>query len=104
MDGREVNEQNPQVIATTDRKEPTAFFFVIFGLVYEAIATASSDGSSESRSGVISDACYFRRDPTTVWINWIGCTFVNVSSCALPADLFPYTQASHLAFSCEQYL
>ena len=54
MDGKEVNEENPQVIATTDRKEPTAFFFVIFGLVYEAIATASADASSESRSGVIS--------------------------------------------------
>ena len=54
MDGKEVNEKNPQVIATTDRKEPTTFFFVIFGLVYEAIATASADASSESRSGVIS--------------------------------------------------
>jgi HEAT repeat-containing protein 5 len=30
------------------------FFFIIFGLVYEAIATASADVSSESRSGVIS--------------------------------------------------
>ena len=56
MDGKEVSEQNSQVIATTNRKEPTAFFFVIFGLVssYEAIATASADASSESRSGVIS--------------------------------------------------
>ena len=54
MDGKEVNEQSPQVVATPDRKEPTAFFFVIFGLVYEAIATASADASSGSRSGVIS--------------------------------------------------
>ena len=56
MDGKEVDKHNPQsqVIATTDRKEPTAFFFVVFGLVYEAIATASADTSSESRSGVIS--------------------------------------------------
>ena len=53
MDGREVNEQNPQFISTTDRKEPTAFFFVIFGLVYEALSTASADASSDSRSGVI---------------------------------------------------
>ena len=56
MDGKEVDKHNPQsqVIAITDRKEPTAFFFVVFGLVYEAIATASADTSSESRSGVIS--------------------------------------------------
>ena len=54
MDGKEVSEQNSQVIATTNSKEPTAFFFVIFGFVYEAIATASADASSESRSGVIS--------------------------------------------------
>jgi HEAT repeat-containing protein 5 len=54
MDGKEVSKQNPQLVPTTDRKEPTAFFFVIFGLVYEALATASADASSESRSGVIS--------------------------------------------------
>jgi HEAT repeat-containing protein 5 len=54
MDGKEVSKQNPQLVLTTDRKEPTAFFFVIFGLVYEALATASADASSESRSGVIS--------------------------------------------------
>jgi hypothetical protein len=56
MDGKEleVNDQNPQVVATTDRKEPTAFFFVMLGLVYEAIATASADASSESRSGFVS--------------------------------------------------
>ena len=56
MYGEEVNDQNPQDVATTDRKESTAFFSVIFGLVYEAIATASIDASSESesRSGVVS--------------------------------------------------
>ena len=56
MDSKEVDDQNLLVVATTDRKEPTAFFFVIFGLVYEAIATASIDASSESesRSGVVS--------------------------------------------------
>jgi HEAT repeat-containing protein 5 len=52
MDGKEVNKHNP--IPTTDRKEPTAFFFVVFGLVYEALATASADASSDGRSGVIS--------------------------------------------------
>jgi len=53
MDGKEVNTKNPQPISTADRKEPTAFFFVIFGLVYEALSTASADASSDSRSGVI---------------------------------------------------
>ena len=52
MDGKEVNKHNP--IPTTDRKEPTAFFFIVFGLVYEALATASADASSDGRSGVIS--------------------------------------------------
>src|ERR1700678_2232679 len=54
MDGKEVDKHNPQLIPMTDRKEPTAFFFVILGLVYEALATASPDASSESRSGVVS--------------------------------------------------
>lgn len=54
MDGKEVTKHNPQIIPATDRKEPTAFFFIIFGLVYEALATASADASSDSRSGVIS--------------------------------------------------
>ena len=51
MYGEEVKDQNPQVVTTTDRKESTAFFFVIFvnGLVY-AIATASADAFSESSS------------------------------------------------------
>ena len=49
MYGKEVNNQNPQVVATTDRKESTAFFFVIFDLVY-AIATASADTFLESNS------------------------------------------------------
>jgi hypothetical protein len=56
LDGKEVSKQNPQLIPTTDRTEPTAFFFVIFDLVYEALATASAGTSSESRSGVISAA------------------------------------------------
>ena len=58
MNGKEVNHQNPQGVATTasDRREPTAFFFVIFGLFYEAIATASADASSESQSGVVVSA------------------------------------------------
>ena len=35
MDGKEVNNQNPQVVATPDHKKSTTFkfFFIIFGLV-----------------------------------------------------------------------
>ena len=53
MDGKEVNDQNPQVVATPDHKKSTAFkfFFIIFGLVQVyAIATASADAFSESSS------------------------------------------------------
>ena len=54
MDGKEVDKHDLQLIPAIDRKEPSAFFFVIFGLVYEALVTASVDASSESRSEVIS--------------------------------------------------
>lgn len=46
MDGKEVSEADKDLIPTTDRKEPTAFFFIIFGLVYEALVTSSADSSS----------------------------------------------------------
>ncbi|PPR04401.1 hypothetical protein CVT24_013210 [Panaeolus cyanescens] len=35
---------------TTKRKEPTFFFYIFFGLVYEALATSSADASSASTS------------------------------------------------------
>ncbi|PPQ91330.1 hypothetical protein CVT25_003770 [Psilocybe cyanescens] len=57
MDGREFDEKKVDLITPTDRKEPTAFFFIIFGLVYEALATSSADSSSTTsarQSGVIS--------------------------------------------------
>lgn len=57
MDGREYDEKKVDLITPTDRKEPTAFFFVIFGLVYEALATSSADSSSTTPArqlGVIS--------------------------------------------------
>ncbi|KDR82328.1 hypothetical protein GALMADRAFT_237575 [Galerina marginata CBS 339.88] len=57
MDGQEVNEVKKDLVSTTDRKEPTAFFFVIFGLVYEALATSSADSSSTTaarQSSVVS--------------------------------------------------
>ena len=56
MDGREASEQKINVISTADRKDPTAFFYVIFGLVYEALSTSSADAtpSTTRQSAVIS--------------------------------------------------
>lgn len=51
MDGLE----NPEPVttngtSTSPRTEPTALFFVIFGLVYEALSVNSSDSPSAQRS------------------------------------------------------
>jgi hypothetical protein len=47
MDGQEtVNTSN--LVSTEKRQEPTAFFHVIFGLVYEALVTSSTDSTSSS--------------------------------------------------------
>ncbi|KIM48466.1 hypothetical protein M413DRAFT_63181, partial [Hebeloma cylindrosporum] len=57
MDGKEYSEPGRDLILANDRKEPTAFFFVIFGLVYEALATSSADSSTTTaarQSGVTS--------------------------------------------------
>ena len=45
MDGKEVGDEQKGLISL-DRKEPTAYFYVIFGLVYEALSTSSADSSS----------------------------------------------------------
>ena len=42
MDGREANSITP----TTSGDDPSSFFFVVFGLVYEALAQASADSAS----------------------------------------------------------
>ena len=42
MDGREANHPN----SAPSKDEPTAFFYVVFGLVYEALAQASTDSAS----------------------------------------------------------
>jgi hypothetical protein len=45
MDGQEFYARaKPESIGR--REEPTAFFFVIFGLVYEALATSSAESTS----------------------------------------------------------
>lgn len=46
MDGREVSQEVAESSTDVSREAPTAFFFVIFGLVYETLATASADSSS----------------------------------------------------------
>lgn len=46
MDGQELSQGDPSPSQSIPRDEPTAFFFVIFGLVYEALATASADSTS----------------------------------------------------------
>lgn len=46
MDGREGESVVTSNDALTKRNEPVVFFFVIFGLVYEALAAPSSDATS----------------------------------------------------------
>lgn len=57
MDGKEVEQGSPKTAIQPKREEPTAFFFVVFGLVCEALATSSSDSntaSSTRQSAIIS--------------------------------------------------
>ena len=42
MDGKEANSITP----TASGDDPTLFFYVVFGLVYEALAQASADSAS----------------------------------------------------------
>lgn len=46
MDGKESVDERTDLISVDDRKEPTAYFYIIFGLVYEALSTSSADSSS----------------------------------------------------------
>ena len=55
MDGQEVLTAQPPSKALMDREEPTTFFFVVFGLVYEALATSTSDaGPDAQRTSIVS--------------------------------------------------
>ncbi|KAJ2921172.1 hypothetical protein H1R20_g15918, partial [Candolleomyces eurysporus] len=55
MDGREILPSDKPPVPNPNNKEPTAFFFIIFGLVYEALSTSSEDlsGNSQRQSTVI---------------------------------------------------
>ena len=46
MDGAEPKTAEVDAIKLTSRSEPTMCFFIVFGLVYEALATTSGDTSS----------------------------------------------------------
>lgn len=48
MDGQDAPVSQTSSKSET-REEPTTFFFVVFGLVYEALATSTSDSNPEAR-------------------------------------------------------
>ncbi|KAJ6450153.1 clathrin-coated vesicle protein [Mycena sanguinolenta] len=50
MDGQELGKDAKPPVKEARRQEPTMFFFIVFGLVYEALATASADSSSSMMS------------------------------------------------------
>ncbi|KAJ7472591.1 clathrin-coated vesicle protein [Mycena latifolia] len=50
MDGREVGKDATPPAKEARREEPSMFFFIVFGLVYEALATASAESSSSTTS------------------------------------------------------
>lgn len=46
MDGQEPSQSQNGQTRAKPREDPTAFFYVLFGLVYEALSTSSSDSGS----------------------------------------------------------
>ncbi|KAJ7500292.1 clathrin-coated vesicle protein [Mycena galericulata] len=50
MDGQELSKDTTAPVKEARRDEPTMFFFIVFGLVYEALATASTESSSSTAS------------------------------------------------------
>ncbi|KAJ6560948.1 clathrin-coated vesicle protein [Mycena sp. CBHHK59/15] len=50
MDGQELGKAPPTPVRDSRREEPTMFFFIVFGLVYEALATASAESNSSTTS------------------------------------------------------
>ncbi|KXN85058.1 HEAT repeat-containing protein 5B [Leucoagaricus sp. SymC.cos] len=58
MDGQELQQIQNGPVKAKPREDPTAFFYVLFGLVYEALSTSSSDsGSSNSDRQALVAAC-----------------------------------------------
>ena len=56
MDGQDTPPAQPSGSAPSEtRDEPTVFFFVVFGLVYEALATSTPDSGPEAqRTSIVS--------------------------------------------------
>ena len=56
MDGQDAPPTQPTPKAQPEtREEPTVFFFVVFGLVYEALATSTPDSGPEAqRTSIVS--------------------------------------------------
>jgi hypothetical protein len=50
MDGLELSKDAKPPAKDTRREEPSMLFFIVFGLVYEALATASAESSSTTTS------------------------------------------------------
>ena len=54
MDGREPTDSDVDVKLNGNSDHPTTFFFVIFGLVFEALVTSSPDsGTQNARNSII---------------------------------------------------
>ena len=56
MDGRELGPNEKPPAPNPSNQEPAAFFFIVFGLVYEALSTSSEDsspGNGQRQSTVI---------------------------------------------------
>ena len=51
MDGQGLKQNGAQQVEQTRKRvEPTAFFYIIFGLVFEALSTSSSESTSPTSS------------------------------------------------------
>jgi hypothetical protein len=58
MDGQEPSQAPVRPLKAKTREEPTAFFYILFGLVYEALSTSATDsGSSTSDRQTLVVAC-----------------------------------------------
>lgn len=49
MDGMDSTDEGPASSATAQRDEPTALFFALFGLIYEALSASSADATPSAK-------------------------------------------------------
>jgi hypothetical protein len=58
MDGQEPPQTSARLLKTKPREEPTAFFYILFGLIYESLSTSATDsGSTTSDRQTLVVAC-----------------------------------------------